>query len=87
MKQNLLADVDRLRGGAAPGSMDKYIPLIYKEKANLFTYLRGDILFLSEPNRVKERMRTTLWQLEQDETALLEEGLLCRRYMSSSPIF
>lgn len=85
VKKNLQADVDRLRGGAYPGSVDKYLPLIYPEKANLFTYMRQDLLFLSEPNRVKERMRTYLWQLEQDETTLLEEGLLCRGLMEYAP--
>ena len=85
VKKNLLMDVDRLRGGAYPRSMDKYLPLIYPEKANLFTYMRGDLLFVSEPSKVRERVRTTLWQLEQDETALLEEGLLCRALMEYMP--
>ena len=85
VRKNLLMDVDRLRGGAYPGSMDKYLPLIYREKANLFTYMREDLLFVSEPGKVRERVRTTLWQLEQDETALLEEGLLCRALMEYSP--
>ncbi len=85
VRKNLLMDVDRLRGGAYPGSMDKYLPLIYEEKANLFTYMRDALLLVSEPNRIKERVRTYLWQLEQDETALLEEGLLCRSLMDYSP--
>ena len=59
-----------LRGGLPPTAVDKYLPLIYKEKANLFSYLRDGLLFVSEPARVKERVRTTLWQLEQDETPL-----------------
>ena len=85
LKENLLRDVDRLRGGAHPGSVDKYLPLIYKEKANLFTYMRDDLLFVSEPAKVRERVRTYRWQLEQDETALLEEGLLCRTLMEYAP--
>ncbi len=85
VRENLQRDIDRLRGGLAPTSVDKYLPLIYKEKANLFTYLRDGLLFVSEPARVKERVRTTLWQLEQDETALLEEGLLCRGLMDYAP--
>ena len=85
VRRHLLDDVDRLRGGAAPASVDKYLTLIYKEKANLFSYLRDGLIFVSEPARVKERVRTTLWQLEQDETALLEEGLLCRGLMDYAP--
>ena len=85
LKENLMKDVDRLRSGVTPGSMDKYIPLIYEEKANLFTYMRDAMLLVSEPTRVRERVRTYLWQLEQDETALLEEGLICRALMEYAP--
>ena len=85
VRENLMRDVDRLRGGTHPGSMDKYLPLIYGVKANLFTYMRDAVLFVSEPGRVRERVRTYLWQLEQDETALLEEGLLCRGLMEYAP--
>lgn len=84
VRTHLHGDMDRLRGGAYPGSMDKYLPLIYPEKANLFSYMRDALLLVSEPTRVKERVRTYLWQLEQDETALLEEGLLCRALMAYS---
>ncbi len=85
VRENLLRDVDRLRGGTHPGSVDKYLPLIYKEKANLFTYMRDALLFVSEPAKVRERVRTYHWQLEQDETALLEEGLICRALMEYAP--
>ncbi len=85
VRENLRRDVDRLRGGLRPGSVDKYLPLIYKEKANLFTYMRDALLFVSEPARVKERVRTYLWQIEQDETALLEENLLCRALADYAP--
>ena len=85
VKEHLRRDVDRLRGGTHPGSVDKYLPLIYKEKANLFTYMRDSLLFVSEPAKVRERARTYHWQLEQDETALLEEGLLCRALMEYAP--
>ena len=85
VKENLLRDVDRLRGGAHPGSVDKYLPLIYKEKANLFTYMRDALLFVSEPAKMRERVRTYRWQLEQDETALLEEGQVCRALMEYAP--
>ncbi len=77
VRKNLLEDVERLRGGLRPRSMDKYLPLIY-EKATLFSYLRQDIILVSEPAKVRERLRTGLWQLGQDTEALLEEGLLCR---------
>ena len=85
VKENLRRDVDRLRGGLHPGSVDKYLPLIYPVKANAFTYMRDALLFVSEPAKMRERVRTYRWQLEQDETALLEEGLLCRALMEYAP--
>lgn len=35
-------------------------------------------MFVSELSRVKERMRTFQWQLQEDVKTLLEEGQLCR---------
>ena len=77
-KENLLADRERLRAGGQPASLDKYIPLIFDRPATLFEYARGAMVFVSELSRVKERMRTFQWQLQEDVKTLLEEGQLCR---------
>ena len=80
-KENLLADVDRLRGGGRPASFDKYIPLIYDYPATLFDYAadsQGALFFVSELAKVKERMRAAEWQLQEDIKTLLAEGQLCR---------
>lgn len=74
----LAADADRLMAGGAPASLDKYIPLIYDTPATLLDYADEALFVVSEPAKVKERARTYLWQLEEDITALLEEGQLCR---------
>ncbi len=84
VKKNLLADVDRLRGGVVPASVDRYIPLMY-EPANLFTYARDALILVSEPAKVKERVRTYHWQLNQDIEAMLEEGTLCRGLTAYAP--
>ncbi|MCL2487163.1 MAG: transcription-repair coupling factor [Oscillospiraceae bacterium] len=77
VRENLFADADRLRGGGQPASLDKYIPLLYPP-ATLFSYAEDAVLFVSEPVKVRERMRTAGWQLNEDIEALLEEGQLCR---------
>ncbi|MCI8554280.1 MAG: transcription-repair coupling factor [Clostridiales bacterium] len=77
-REHLLADAERLRGGAQPVSLDKYIPLIYERPATLFDYAKGALLLVSELDKVKERLRTARWQLDEDIKALLEEGQLCR---------
>ncbi|MBO5798235.1 MAG: transcription-repair coupling factor, partial [Clostridia bacterium] len=77
-KTALLADADRLMTGGAPASLDKYIPLLYDTTATLFDYAEDALPVVLEPAKVKERARTYLWQLEEDITALLAEGQLCR---------
>ncbi len=77
-KQALLADADRLRGGSLPASLDKYIPLIYEKPATLFGYAQGALLLVSETAKVRERMRTARWQLEEDVKPCWRRGQLCR---------
>ena len=80
-KSRLLADIDRLRGGSLPASLDKYIPLIYEKPATLFDYLHpadNALLVLSESLKLRERLRTAHWQLAEDIKDLLAEGQLCR---------
>lgn len=84
VKESLLADADRLRGGARPSSVDKYLPLIYETPATVFDYLDGGTVFISEAARVKERLVAVDFQIKEDIKALLEEGKLCKelcRYM------
>lgn len=77
-RENLLADADRLRGGGSPASLDKYIPLMYDTPATVLDYAAGSLILLSEGAKVKERLRTAQWQLQEDMKTLLEEGQLCR---------
>ncbi len=84
VRKNLLADVDRLRGGVHPASLDRYIPLMY-EPANLLTYARDALVLISEPSKVKERVRTYHWQINQDIEAMLEDGTLCRGLTAFAP--
>ena len=84
VRKHLLVDVDRLRGGLQPSSLDRYIPLLY-EPANLFTYALDALVLVSEPSKIKERVRTYHWQLNQDIEAMLEEGSLCRGLTEYAP--
>lgn len=84
VKNALLNDADRLRGGMKPVSSDRYLSLIYSP-ANLFSYLSDALIAVSEPAKCKERMRNYHWQLEQDVTGMLEDGTLCRDLVSYAP--
>lgn len=72
-------DIDRLRGGAPLSSNDRYLPLSYGGKpATLLDYAGGQLFFMSEPARVEERAKNTLWQHGEDMKMLLEDGVLCK---------
>ena len=77
--QKLYESSDALKNGCIPANMDKFLPLLYEKPASLMDYLPEDgLLFVSETARVKERVRTTLWQHGEDVEGLLEEGELCK---------
>ncbi len=79
-KEILRAEAEKLKNGLRIGSMDKFISLIYPGTATLFDYFSPDnsLLFFSEGNKLKERMRTTLWQWGEDLKSYLGEGILCK---------
>ncbi|MCI8497650.1 MAG: transcription-repair coupling factor, partial [Clostridiales bacterium] len=77
--QKLYESSDTLKNGCIPANMDKFLPLLYPQPASLFDYLPEDgLVLVSETARIKERVRTTLWQHHEDVESLLEEGELCK---------
>ena len=75
--QRLREDGERLRNGADPGGMDRYLAAIYEETAAGIHYLPPDaLLFLCESGRVDERVKSALLQHKQDVETLLEAGLM-----------
>ncbi len=78
-KEVLLREAEKLKNGLHIGCMDKYYTFIYETPATLFDYFDTDaLLFSLRARKLKERMRTTLWQWGEDVRGLLSEGVLCR---------
>lgn len=78
-KEVLLREADKLKNDLHIGCMDKYYTFVYETAATLFDYFDTDaLLVFSEGSKLKERMRTTLWQWGEDVRGLLAEGVLCR---------
>ena len=79
-KEVLRGEAEKLKNGLRIGSMDKFIALVYPRAATLFDYFppEDSLLFFSEGNKLKERVRTTLWQWGEDVKSYLAEGLLCK---------
>ncbi len=77
-KGYLLEDLERIESGVGFKAIDKYISLIFDRPATLFDYFAGGLLFVSEERRVRERAQSFLWQANEDLTAMLESGVLCK---------
>ena len=77
-KAVLTAQAEKLENGLHLDCADKYITMIYGAAATLFDYMGPDaLLFVSEPAKAKERMRSTLWQWGEDLKDYLSDGTLC----------
>ncbi len=87
VREALEQDIQRLRNGTRPTAPDRYLPLIYPHAVTVLDYLPANaFLFVSETGKVRERVRSADWQLQEDIKSLLEAGQLCRelcRYQAS----
>jgi len=78
-KEALTVQAEKLENGLHLGCADKYISFLYDTATTLFDYMKPDtLLFVSEPIKAKERMRSTLWQWGEDLKEFLTDGTLCR---------
>lgn len=76
---SLWNDIDRLKGGSMLPTNDKYLPICYDGKpVSLLDYVNGALVFVSEPDRVNERIKNTLWQYGEDLKSLFVDGVLCK---------
>ncbi len=78
VRETLKNDAERLRGGARPAAPDRYLPLIYPDAATVFDYAADAMVFVSETQKVRDRIRSAEWQLQEDIKSLLESGQLCK---------
>ena len=77
IKLSVQGDIELLRSGLRPASIDRYLPLLYPREATVLDYLEPEgLLAFSESFSVKERAGgcDRLWL--EDLRALIEEGVL-----------
>ncbi len=78
IKQSLQSDIELLRTGLRPASIDRYLPLIYPEQCTVLDYLKPDgLLFFAESFNLREHAQgqDKLWL--EDLRGYAEEGTLC----------
>lgn len=90
-KEKIYADIEALRSGLVLANADKYLNICYPQPETLLDYLADAVVFLYEPSRINERIRSFTWQNNEDIKACFEEGILCRGldnfYLSSAEAY
>ena len=76
-RASIHADIERVQSGLRLSSLDRYLPLLYREGATLFDYADNPMLFVSESFSVREHASAALDMFYEQLKALLEEGVLC----------
>lgn len=77
-REYLLAEIEKLNNNIIPNSIDKFIPLLYKKTSTLFDYISDKyMVFMSEPQKIEQRLKANLWQWGEDIKEYLKEGVLC----------
>ncbi len=74
---NLRQDAERIRHRGSFDAIDRYLALIYKEKACALDYFNDDFIVLCvDSQRIKERIKSYEWQMSEDIRTLLENGII-----------
>lgn len=80
-KSLLFSEAEQIKSAIKLNSIDKFIGCVYDKPATIFDYLgKNDLIFVSEQNTVKERLRAFNWQFEEDLKDYFAEGVLCRGF-------
>lgn len=76
----LVQEAEKLEDGLPLGNADKFLPILYSGSTACLLDYRDDstLLFVSEPVKARERMRSVQWQWNEDLKDSLADGSLCR---------
>ncbi|MBP1576944.1 MAG: transcription-repair coupling factor, partial [Oscillospiraceae bacterium] len=83
-KQELSKIAENMENGITPGSLDRFLPVLYGQPYTLLDHLPQEgLLIISDPAACRESLTASLWQQNQDVTALMEQGICfvgCERF-------
>ncbi len=77
LKQSLLSQADFVKSGRAIGC-DRFLPVAYDTTATIFDYMGQMRLIVCESANVKESVNAYITVTNDDISALLTEGVLCK---------
>ena len=77
----MVSEIAAIDGGGDINFADKYITLIYPERASLFEYLSGvDCVLIRNTSACYDKIKAAQWHLEQSIEELLENGTIAPKY-------
>lgn len=76
-KLKIESDLEKIQQGALISNIDKYISVIYKEKATILDYFDDGIFLVSEQKAVEKALIDENNQWSEDLEILFDEGELC----------
>jgi transcription-repair coupling factor (superfamily II helicase) len=77
VREHLGADVRRLRAGEILSHSHKYYPLVYSERATVFDYIDGAVIF-SDYSDIMDNAAGVISRHNEDVKILMEDGQLCK---------
>ncbi|MDR1467242.1 MAG: transcription-repair coupling factor [Oscillospiraceae bacterium] len=73
----LKSELRKLESNETIGSMDKFLPIIYQDNCNLFSYFDdSDFLFVCENSKIKKLLCAQDMMYQEDFKKYLEDGVL-----------
>lgn len=79
-RENAAVDA-AISGDSEIAFLDKYVTLVYGQRASLLDYLPGKrLVLLRGTNAIRDRLKASEWHLNQVITELMEGGTIASRY-------
>ncbi len=79
---NITNDIDNVKNGIVEDNIDKYIPIILKNRNNIIDYIDEPIIFIMNYSGVINESKSVLWHYLQDVESLVEEKILTKDFGS-----
>lgn len=73
-KERISEDIEKLRQGIHFYGIEKYSPYFPDKNYSLIDYMKDCIIFIDEPNRIKQRCETIAFEFREHFNQLLEDG-------------
>ena len=74
VKERISEDIEKLRQGIHFEGIEKYSPYFPDKNYSLIDYMKDCIIFIDEPNRIKQRCETIAFEFREHFNKLLEDG-------------